>query len=262
MTRYIFLALLATMIWSCKSEAQTDDGNQPAGASSSADSILYTLICKDITQPEDKIKHHDVYAVVDNDTAKVGTIEDCLKIDPSDFEKYEIPSDAFEAVGGTGPDNVTYVVYIGKSKEGKITARIGNKYPGKPSGSFDYRSMVVFNPEDITPGAEVSPGALAGSYVHSGETNSYVLFLGFNNRTLMGQLFTLDGPLPEGPDGWMTAISETKPEVLNNVEVDFSDLSFSSLKGPGKFNSTGGRVESISFAKLDKGKPVELEKKN
>jgi len=249
------------MIWSCKSEAQTENGDL-AGATTSGGSVVYALICQDITQPEDKVKHHDVYAVVDNDTAKVGTIEDCRKIDPADYEKYEIPADAFEAVGGTGDDNVTYVVYIGKSKEGKITARIGNKYPGKPSGSFDYRSMVVFNPEDITPGAEVNPGALAGSYVGSGENATYVLFLGFNNRTLMGQLFTIDGPLPEGEDSWMQAISKAKPEVLHNVEVDFSNLSFSSLKGPGKFNSTGGKVQSISFTKLDKGKQVDLEKKN
>ena len=261
MNRYFFVVLAVIASGACKSEAASKEV-LAATASSPTDNVICALICKDITQPEDKIKHHDVYAVVDNDTVKVGTIEDCKKIDPTDYAKYEIPEDACEAVGATGADKITYVVYLGKSPEGKITGRIGHNYPGKASGSFDYRSMVVFDEADIAPGVETSPGAMVGSYVHSGSASSHVLYLGYNNRTLMGQLFTLKGPLPENPDSIMIALSKATPEMMSNIQVNFDDLSFSSLKGPGKFQGSGNRITGITFSKADNGKELSLVKKD
>ena len=264
MTKYLFFAALAALLWSCKSEsapAAEETAATETAQGSVLDSIAYALICKDITQPGDKIKHHDVLAVVDNDTAKVGTIENCEKIPAADYAKYEIPADAFEAVGGTGADKVTFVVYIGKSPEGKITARIGNKYPGKPSGSFDYRSMVVFEEKDVEAGSDINPGAFVGSYVASGKASSHVLYLGFSNRTMVGQLYTLNGALPTQTDSLMIAISKATPEILSDIQVSWSDLSFSSAKGPGKFNRNGDKVQGITFSKWKDGQALTLEKK-
>ena len=259
MTKYLSLALLITFAWGCKNEGSTT--TQETEDTSSPSEIVYTLLCKDISQPEDNIPHNDVYAIVDKDTALVGTIESCERILPEKYAEYEIPEDAFYAVGGTNAQKMTYAVYIGKSPEGKITARIGHNFPGKESGSFDYRSMVIFQKTDINPSSDLNASAMVGSYVHSGANSSHVLYIGFNNRILMGQLFSMEGPLPAQEDSLMLHIAQTTPEVLSNIQVDFSNLSFSSMKGPGKFTRNGDQIESITFSKGDKGKALTLEKK-
>ena len=260
MTKYVSLALLiAVAFLACKNEKPASGEPSPETKTTE---IPYTLVCKDLTQAEDKIPHHDVYAIINGDSLLVGTIEDCKRILPENYADYEIPENAYDAVGGTNAENRTYAVYIGKSPEGKITARIGHNYPGKPSGSFDYRSMVVIEEKiDINPGSDINPGALVGSYVHNGPKTSQVLYLGLNNRTLMGQIFTLDGPLPEQEDSLLLRIAQTAPEVLSNIQVNFSDLSFSSMKGPGSFTRNGNRIESITFSKWKDGSALTLEKK-
>ncbi|MBK6621501.1 MAG: hypothetical protein IPG32_11730 [Saprospirales bacterium] len=265
MSKYVFIVAITTAFWwSCKSETPADAAvlaNPGEAPAVNLDSVVFALICKDITQAGDKVKHHDVYAVVGHDTVRVGTIESCQKIAPADYEKYEIPANAYEAVGGTGADNITYAVYLGKSPEGKINARIGHNYPGKKSGSFDYRSMIVFNEEDIAPASVINPAAMTGSYLHKGGASSYVLYLGYNNRTLIGQLYTIKGALPEQKDSLMTAISNATPEIMADIQVDWSNLSFSSAKGPGTFKRNGNRIESITFSKLASGGSLTLEKK-
>lgn len=263
MTKYVSLALfIGFALLACKNGETPQEQDQSALSETNTTEVGYTLVCKSLTQPEDKIPHHDVYAMIDGDSLLVGTIEDCKHIAPENYADYEIPEDAYDAVAGTNDQKMTYAVYIGKSPEGKITARIGHNYPGKPSGSFDYRSMVIIEEKiDLNPGSDINPGAMVGSYLQSDPQTSHVLYLGLNNRTLVGQIYTLDGPLPQQEDSLMLRIAQSTPEVMSNIQVNFSDLSFSSLKGPGSFTRNGDRIESITFSKWNGKKALTLEKK-
>lgn len=258
MTKYLIFAFPIVLAWSCKNDPATAQPEALA-TSDTLSTPTYALFCVDITQPEDKRPHNDVYAVVGRDTVKVGTIEVCQTIVPEDYAQYEIPADAFAAVGGEGEDGTTYASYLGKSEEGKIEARIGDMYPGK-KGGFAYRTWVVFTEEDITtPSAQISPAALAGSYVSSGE-KSYVLYLGFSGRTVMGQAYAIAGVLPEKDEELMPKVAQTTPDLIPNFQIDYSTLTFTCAKGKGRFNAAGGKVQSITFESWD-GKEVTLQKK-
>ena len=259
MAKYLSFALVLLLALGCKNEKPTEE--TPEVETPPAE-VVYSLICKNITQEGDKNQHHEVYAVVDTDTMLVGTIESCERILPEKYPDYEIPEDAFDAVGGTNAEDLTYAVYLGKSPEGKITARIGHNYPGKESGSFDYRSMVILEEGDINPRSDINLAAMVGSYVHDGENASHILYIGVNNRNLMGQLFSIDSALPEQEDSLMVLLSQTPPELLSNIQVDLSTLTFNSLKGPGKFNYEDDQIKSILFTKWEgKRKKLEMEKK-
>ncbi|MFZ2899887.1 MAG: hypothetical protein WA004_14770 [Saprospiraceae bacterium] len=259
MTKYLFLAGLVALTWSCKNDSPTATVAE-ASADTQAGDMSYSLLCVDISQPGDKRPHHDVYALVDMDTFKVGTIEVCERIAKEDYAKHEIPADAYDAVGGTGEDKTTYIVYLAKSPEGKIQARIGDMYPGK-QGGYTYRTWVALTEEDINPAASLSPADMVGSYVHSGQDKSYVLYLGVSNRTLMGQAFIIDGPLPKEDAAIMEAVGKGTAELIPNIQVDFSANTFNCSKGPGQFNLSGTKVKSMTFSKWG-GKEVTLEKRD
>jgi hypothetical protein len=261
MTRYLFFALLLAAMWSCQNEVPASSEAAPEPVS--IDSLTYALICVDITQPGDQTPHHDVFAVAGKDTFRVGTIEACERIDPANYADYEIPENALAAVGGKNADKTIYAVYIDKSEAGKINARIGDMYPGKPSGSFDYRTWVVLTEEDVqfSGSASLSPNALVGSYVHNGTAASHVLYLGLSHRTVVGQIYTLQGPLPEDDSAILEAIAQTQPEFIPNIQVSFTDLSFSCSKGKGSFQARDGQVQSLTFADWEGKGSLTLEKR-
>jgi hypothetical protein len=261
MKNFLFLASLLTMAWACNSGGEAPTVTEEEAPTPVAAEMVYAIICKDISQPNDNTPHHEVYAIVGRDTVFVGNMESCAKIAPEDYAQYQVPEDAFEAVGGSLTDKIVYAAYIGKSPEGKITARIGNMYKGKPGATFAWRSMVVFEEKDIIPVSEVSPSALVGSYIHSGSESSHVLYLGFSNRTIVGQVFAFDGPFPTHEDSLMMAIAKTAPELIPAIDVEYSDLSFTSAMGKGKFTQSGGRIESMVFSSWKGGKSLVFEKK-
>lgn len=258
MTKYLIFAGLTALAWSCKNDAPPAAVAE-ASAETQADDASYSLLCVDISQPGDKSPHHDVLALVDSDTFKVGTIEVCERIAKEDYPKYEIPEDAFDAVGGTGADKTTFVVYLAKSPEGKVQARMGDMYPGK-QGGYTYRTWVVLTDQDIQTVNNLSPADLVGSYAHSGQDKSYVLYLGVSNRSLMAQVFTIKGPLPEDDAAMMEAVGKGTTELIPDIQVDFSTNAFNSSKGPGQFNLSGSKVKSMTFSKWG-GKELTLEKK-
>lgn len=258
MTKYLIFAGLIALAWSCKNDATSAAAEAPAGTET--ESVSYSLLCVDISRPEDKNPHHDVYALVDNDTFKVGAIEVCERIAKEDYAKYEIPEDAYDAVGGTGKDKTTFAVYLAKSAEGKVEARMGDMYPGK-QGGYTYRTWVVLTDEDIQTAAGLNPADMVGSYVFNGQDKSHVLFLGVSNRTLMAQAFTIKGPLPQDDAAIMEAVGKGTPELIPNIQVDYSTNEFTCSKGPGKFNTSGSKVKGITFSKWE-GKELTLEKKN
>lgn len=96
MTKYLIFAGLIALAWSCKNDAPAAAVAE-ASAEIQAGDISYSLLCVDISQSGDKRPHHDVFALVDKDTFKVGTIEVCERIAKEDYAKHEIPEDAFDA---------------------------------------------------------------------------------------------------------------------------------------------------------------------
>lgn len=260
MTRHLILAgMIALAAWGCKNDPASAEAATEVTPSEPQD-IRFALHCADISQPGDKTPHHDVYAIAGKDTAKVGTIEVCDHIPKEEYAKYEIPADAYDAVGGTSDGKTTFIVYLAKSPEGKVQARMGDMYPGK-QGGFTYRTLVVFTDEDLNPSASLSPGEMVGSYALSGQDKSYVLYVGFSERNMVAQAFTINGPLPQDDAAIMAAVGKGTPEFIPSIVVDFSTYEFSSSKGAGKFNVAGSKVQSVTFANWD-NKELTLEKRD
>jgi hypothetical protein len=256
MNKFFPAMAIILMAWACQSGQSGDTVEEKEDtAPAAALEISYAIFCKDITQPGDPTPHHEVYAVAGRDTVIVGDLQACAVIAPEDYGKYKIPENAYQAVGGPLTDKVVYAAYIAQSPEGKIAAHIGP--------DFNYRAMVVFHEEDMANPSEVRPGAFVGSYVHSSADAAHVLYLGYSNRTLVGQVFALEGPLPDQEDSLMLAIARTASQVIPGIDVDYKDLSFTSSKGKGKFTHKEGRIESMIFTNWEGGRAsLTFEKKD
>lgn len=232
----ILLPILAIslFLFACREDEPIDD----------SEGLLFQLNCQTIDANANP-PIYAVYVVVNYNKVKIASSTACDSISKQDYEKYNIPDNAFEAVGGWHKEEgtVIYAAFEGQylsffqkhlheASDGSIkelkTLQLGKYIDGK----FDLR--LPLRMED-----------LPGAYVLSKESGSHLIFVGLKDNGLAAEYFQTEETLPP-VDQLNLLMATMEPDTMNNFEVQFPSLQFISDTYSGEFIETeNGGIDLI-----------------
>jgi len=201
------------------------------------DSSIF-LVCVDVTQTTDQSKHHEVYITIGPNRVKVGEMEGCRSINPSEYAALGIPAEALHALGDP-KDPEASLVYATRVRGDLITVRKGLPQPDSLP-PYEYRSLATFSNNELSPVAEVNKADLVGIYTMGAATKSFLFLVGMDNRTLSAHLYEIQDTLP-GPAQFHEVFKAVKAERLPGFRVNLEELTFQSDLLNGSFTREGDR---------------------
>ena len=248
----ILIPILAfsLFLFACQEDEPIDD----------SDGLLLQLNCQTIDANANP-PVHAVYIVVNYNKVKIASLTACDSIPKQDYGKYNIPDNAFEAVGGwhQREGSVIYATFdngylsffqkhLHKASDGSITELKTLQLGKYIDGKFDLR--LPLRMED-----------LPGAYVLSKEGGSHLIFVGLKDNGLAAEYFQTEETL--APVDQLNLLMATiESDTLNNFEVQFPSLQFTSDTHSGEFIETeNGGIDLIlageEVLKLHKIQPGE-----
>lgn len=202
-----------------------------------------------------------VYLQVKDRKVKIAQIAvECSLIDPNNFSTYNIPADALRAVGGWWAGTGEYLYAI--NEENGLSIYQGTVDEMQEEPGYNYRRIGTFDGKRFNISLPVYKSDLVGLYTLSGESHSWLLFIGLHEDTLTGQFFEADGPLPS-KEHLIHYLPTLKPVELPAITLDEATLKFESAIGSGQFSRndnnysvhfderTNQRGETLTLLKIE-----------
>ena len=155
MKNSLILLIFSLLIVSCNSEADKSSGQSDAGATeTTTSSETYPTPFFEIENYEDSDGNpkSTVNLNVSNKKIKIADVMACEKIEPADYEQYQIPKNAIEACGGwwAGAGDYFYLISNG---DDNYTVMQGEMHEEKETNDYDYK-MVINLSNKLIPKAE------------------------------------------------------------------------------------------------------------
>jgi hypothetical protein len=270
MKHFLIMLGLVIGLFACQSENTSDQSTTETEKTvqptlpvdiASMDESTVRLMCKEVTQAGDQETHHQVSAVINENIVEVGDLRNCSEVDTTTIASWEQEGEIFQALGGPAGDIEEYI-FIARvgDLQPRIVVKKATRSLTKVDGELTFRNLAVFDENDLSSEPGINKVELVGSFAYSGQTTSYVLFVGLKNKDLSGQLFQIEGPLPE-KDAIMGSLGTTPPKSLGYLRVDLAQRIFKSDLGTGSF-AAGSPPPSITLddVKDENGESLTLER--
>lgn len=245
----IVLAVLsaALLLSACQSGSTDQSGSE---------SYNIQLQCQ-ASNTEQTASQNAVYAIVNQNKVKLGSISSCDSIAPASYEDYDIPAEALAAVGGWWAGLGEYFYAI--KEDSTIAFYQGWVEEGQEEERYHYTKVGTFADGQFNLQMPVKKEELVGTYALSREAGSHILFVGLKEDTLKAEYFQMDGILPpvNQLNILMTSLEREEAAVL---ELNPATLDFTSELGRGKFIQEEKGPAVLLLDKEVNGEPLRMEK--
>lgn len=220
------------------------------------ESYKVRLQCQAVSEDE-AFPQSAVFAIVNQNKAKLANISSCDSIPPASYEDYGIPAEALAAVGGwwAGAGDYFYAI----QEDSTIAFYQGWVEEGQEEEDYHYSIVGTFADSRFNLQMPVKKEELVGTYALSRETGSHILFIGLREDTLKAEYFQMDGILP--PVNQLNILmTSLEREQAASLELNPATLNFTSELGRGKFlREEKGSAVLLLDKELDGG-PLRMEK--
>ncbi len=201
-----------------------------------------SLVCEVGDSNSNEIPFNKVSVVLNGKKHQLANILACEKFSKKDYKNYEIPANAIDACGGWWAGAGEYF-YIEKKTSGRYAIMYGQMYEEKETGKYDYTQLaqVKKDKEEFIYLPKYQKKDLIGVYTLEGNKTSWMLVIrpkGEND--IQANYYEIKGKLP--------AVNKMleNPKILQQFDIDFSDMVISSDLGIGQYEALFER-ERITF---------------
>lgn len=226
MTRLVTLFSLIMVLNACQLDTKEANKN---GTSTQIQEISFE---SEVVSSDEALPQSALYIVVNESKVKIANIPVCEKIEKSDYERYDIPTNAIIAAGGywAGAGDYFYAL-----KKGSIvTVMAGMIEEMQLEEGYNYQPLAIYQNGKMYFSGLGSLSELAGVYTLGGHDESWILFLGMKGNELSAQYAEIDGMLPPEKE-LMKYLPSFNLKPLDKFEVNMDNLTFESDLGGGKF---------------------------
>ena len=187
------------------------------------------------------------------------TITAYRQLESSEYEQYQIPEQASDAIIETSAD-FNKVIYAYKQLEDRVIVREGIHKTGQDS--ISYKAIASINSFDISPDPEIDYVDIIGTYGYTDEGKTQILILNFNQRKMLSaMLYTSDEAVIPNGENLALILSKAKPNPLKNFFINEMQRSFNSNSFQGRYRKDKDQIIFIFDNMLNKdGQPAEFKK--
>lgn len=237
----LFASLL--LLFSCQSDPRKDAQASAVGALKPA-----FFICKESEEHKEELPLYEVFIKIKESKIKVAEINSCQKIESSDYQQYQIPETASDALSSWWAGAGSYLYILEKDQQYVVKERLVFE-EDEASRPFLIKTILDENGVAVLP--ELRKSDLLGIYTLSLENLSYVLFVGMNGSDLDLKFFEIKGTLPPKED-LNHFLHLLNPQTLNLEEFNPYELIFYTEIGMGRFWREGNEI-NVSFLNREGG---------
>ena len=244
MKRPLLFLCFCFLLNACNSDSSSE--NKDKNLSSALPKL--SLVCQSETSTTDGVPAHSVHLMFNEEKIKLADILACETFEKEDYVQYQMPSDALEACGGWWAGGGEYF-YLYQKTNGNYAVNYGQMYEEKVTGKYDYTELIQIKKNEngiyaAFPKHELNE--LAGVYTLGGHDNSWMLIIKPAGEKLAVTYHVIEGMLPPAADSKSSNFEIGEGKVLENFQVDFSDMTINSDLGQGQLESIFER-ERITF---------------
>lgn len=189
----------------------------------------------------------------------ISSVRDWMRIEKSDYPKYQIPENATDAIRETS-NEIAKVLYAMKQKADRVLVKEG--LINEDQDSIKYKAILSMNSFDISPDPEIDYIDIVGTYGYTDGKKSQILILSLNKRNMLSAVIfnSEEAELPS-KENIATILMNAKPTALKNFFLNELKRSFKSESYYGRYRKKDDQIIFIFDNMTDKnGNAVEFKK--
>lgn len=213
--------------------------------------IKLSLVCQPETSTIEGTPAHSVHLMFNDEKIKLADILACETFQKESYAQYQMPTNAMDACGGWWAGAGEYF-FLYQKTNGNYAVNYGQMYEEKETGKYDYTELIQIKKDkngkfDAFPKHKLSE--LVGVYTLGGHDYSWMLIIKPNDDKLTVTYHVIDGMLPPATDSKNSDFKIGEGKILENFQVDFSDMTIKSDLGQGQLENIFER-ERITFFEI------------
>ena len=233
------------LLSACNSNSSSEDNDK--NLSSTPPKL--SLVCQAETSMMEGAPAHSVHLMFNEKKIKLADILACETFKKESYAQYQMPTDALEACGGWWAGAGEYF-YLYQKTNGNYAVNYGQMYEEKETGKYDYTELIQIKKNkngnyDAFPKHKLKD--LVGVYTLGGHDNSWMLIIKPTEEKLAVTYHVIEGMLPPVADSKNSEFEIGEGKILENFQVDFSDMTINSDLGQGQLESIFERERITLF---------------
>jgi hypothetical protein len=241
------LIFLCFCVSFCSCNSSIEGGNKNLSNSNPK----LSLVCQSETSTIEDKPAHSVHLIFNDKKIKLANVLACETIKKDTYSQYEMPNNALDACGGWWAGAGEYF-YLYQKINGNYAVNYGQMYEEKETQKYDYTELIQIKKNETGLYQAIPKhnlNELVGVYTLGGLDNSWILIIKLVGEKLNVTYHVINGMIPPSEDLNSNNFKIGGGKVLENFQIDFSDMTINSDLGQGQLENIFER-ERITFFEI------------